>query len=244
MRTASIFIALVRLTDVLGQHLQHVYAIGQNKPSNIANLELALNNWVESLTRSCRLIVIRGSRLEVPGAANLRLAYLTTRLLLQRMELETDKRMSVYHEERITNRYMQARHTAEEILLLLQELQIEQLGGFWLPVAAFAFPATVSFLLRCALETENSLASLAQSNSFRIARDLVTTLRSLQKRYEWDLADICLAQHSEIVDRILADVATFEGGGNTMDGQEFVMPDASILDQYFPSLWDPLQNSW
>ncbi|KAH0601470.1 hypothetical protein MHUMG1_00346 [Metarhizium humberi] len=244
VRTANVFIALVRLTDVLDQHLQRVYAVDGNRPWDTASLELALNNWVESLTGSCRLIVIRGSRLEIPGAANLRLAYLTTRLLLQRMELEAEKRIYDQLNERIMNRYIQARRTAEEILLLLQELQAEQLGGFWLPVTAFAFPATVNFLLRCALEMESSLQGLARSSSFRIAQDIVATLRKYQKQFEWDLADICVAQHAEIVDRILGGVAREEESDNNMDIQEFSMPDASILDQYFPSLWDPLQNAW
>ncbi|KAK9440987.1 N-terminal binuclear Zn cluster-containing/DNA binding domain-containing protein [Metarhizium brunneum] len=244
VRTANVFIALVRLTDVLDQHLQRVYAVDGNRPWDTTSLELALNNWVESLTGSCRLIVIRGSRLEIPGAANLRLAYLTTRLLLQRMELEAEKRIYDQLNERIMNRYIQARRTAEEILLLLQELQVEQLGGFWLPVTAFAFPATVNFLLRCALEMESSLQGLARSSSFRIAQDIVATLRKYQKQFEWDLADICVAQHAEIVDRILGGVPREEESDNNMDIQEFSMPDASILDQYFPSLWDPLQNAW
>lgn len=238
------FIALVHLTEVLDQQLQHVYDVGRERSGNTTHLELALNSWVESLTGSCRLIIIRGSMLDIRGAVNLRLAYLTTRLLLQRMELESDKHLYGSHSESVMNRYMHARHTSEEILILLQELQAEQLGGFWLPVTAFAFPATVNFLLRCALETESSLAGLAQSGSFRIARDIVTTLRGHQTRHGWDLADICIAQHADIVDRILSGVTEDHEGGDTVDIQEFVMPDASILDQYFPSLWDPLQNAW
>jgi hypothetical protein len=161
------------------------------------------------------------------------------------MQLEADKRLDGPDGERIMNRYIQARHTAEEILLLLQDLQAEHFDGFWLPATAFALSATVSFLLRCALETENSLQGLAQSSPFRIAREIMDTLLRYQKQYQWDLADICLAQHTEMVDRILAGTATNEDqSGNSMSVQEFVMPDASILDQYFPSLWDPLQNAW
>jgi hypothetical protein len=242
---AHVFIALVRLTDVLDQHLQQVYEIGRDRSLDTINLELALNSWVEGLAGSCRLAVIRGSSLDTPGAPNLRLAYLTTRLLLQRLQLEAEKQMYGSQDKRLRNRYMQARRTAEEILLMLQELQVEQLSGFWLPVTAFAFPATVSFLLRCALETESSLADLAQSRPFQTARDIMTTLGSYQKQYDWDLADICLAQHTEIMDRILAGVAMHEDkSGYAMETQDFVMPDVSILDHYFPSLWDPLQNAW
>ncbi|KAK5995232.1 2,2-dialkylglycine decarboxylase [Cladobotryum mycophilum] len=252
-RTASIFIALVGLTDVLDQHLQHVYHIGRDKPWNTTNLELSLNAWVETLSGSCRLIVIRGSRLDIPGAANLRLAYLTARLLLQRIELEEDKQSYESNESRLMNRYSQARQTAEEILMLTQEFQPEHLGDFWLPISAFTYPATVNFLLRCALETENSPEGLAQSGSFRIVRDLIATLRCHQEKYGWELGDVCLAQHAELVEKILAGVALDEqgqgsnnnsnnDGGSAMDIQDFIMPDSSILDQFFPSLWDPLQK--
>lgn len=247
VRTASVFIALAGLTDVLDRHLQHVYRVGgRDRSWDTTNLELSLNNWVESLTGSTRLIIIRGSHLDMAGAANLRLAYLTTRLLLQRIELESDKQTYGPGEERLMNRYIQARRTSEEILMLVQELQPRQLGDFWLSVSAFAFPATVNFLLRCALETESSPASLAQSTSFRIARDLIATLRSHQEKSGWDLADVCLAQHAEVVDKVLGGVAPDEqgGGGGMAEIQDFVMPDASIIDQFFPSLWDPLQNAW
>lgn len=246
VRTASVFIALAGLTDVLDRHLQHVYRVGRDRSWDTTNLELSLNNWVESLTGSTRLIIIRGSHLDMAGAANLRLAYLTTRLLLQRIELESDKQTYGPGEERLMNRYIQARRTSEEILMLVQELQPRQLGDFWLSVSAFAFPATVNFLLRCALETESSPASLAQSTSFRIARDLIATLRSHQEKSGWDLADVCLAQHAEVVDKVLGGVAPDEqgAGGGMAEIQDFVMPDASIIDQFFPSLWDPLQNAW
>ncbi|KAK2590865.1 hypothetical protein QQS21_011439 [Conoideocrella luteorostrata] len=245
IQVADVFIALVRLTDVLDQYLQHTYDIDQDKSWDTTKLEQALNNWVDGLPGTCRLIIIRGSKSDIQGAANLRLAYLTTRLLLQRIELEADKRNYGSIDQRILNRYTQARHTAEDILLLLQELQADDLGGFWLSVTAFAFPATVNFLLRCALETESSLTGLAQSGSFLIARDIITALRSHKKNYDWDLADICLAQHADIVDKILAGTtADNHIDGAVLDLQELDMLDVSILDQYFPSLWDPLQHSW
>ena len=133
--------------------------------------------------------------------------------------------------------------TSEEILMLIQDLQPEHLGDFWMSVSAFSFPAAVNFLLRCALETENSPEGLAQSPSFKIARDLITTLRSHQEQHKWDLGDVCLAQHAEIVDKMLAGAVPDEQGGNSssLDLQDF---DVSILDHIFPSVWDPLQNAW
>lgn len=246
-RIASVFIALVSLTDVLDQHLQYVYTVDKEQKNSTTNLELALNNWVETLAGTVRLIILRGSHLDIPGASNLRFSYLTTRLLLQRIELESDKHVYQAHDRRLMNRYIQARRTAEEILLLTQELKPEQLGDFWLSTHAFSYPATVNFLLRCGLETESSPAELVQSPSFRIAYDLINTLRSHKEKYSWDLADVCLAQHAEIVDKILASVSSHQSQGISAifdSQQDFVMPDASIIDQLFPSLWDPLQNAW
>lgn len=244
-KVASIYIALVGLTDVLDLHLKHIYDFCTNEPRNTTHLELALNNWVESLDDTIRRVIVRGTNLDIPGAANLRLAYLTVRLLLQRLELEKDKQVYDSQDSRLLNRYIQARRTSEDILILTQELQPEHLADFWLPGSAFAFPATVSFLLRCALETENSPTGLAQSSSLKIASDLISALRSHQEKNAWDLSDICLAQHADIVEKVLSLVpAEDPGNDGSLDIQDFIMPDASIIDQFYPSLWDPLQSAW
>lgn len=238
---------MLSLTDVLDKHLQFIYNVNKDSSANTTDLELALNSWVECLTGTNRLIILRGSNLDVPGASNLRLSYLTVRLLFQRIQLEADKHMYEGHDQRLANRYIQARRTAEDILLLTQELRPEQLGDCWLSTHAFSYPATVNFLLRCGLETENSPAGLVQSASFRIAHDLITTLRKHQEQHSWELADVCLAQHAEIVDKILASVShepQQEASGGVFEPSEFVMPDASMIDTLFPSLWDPLQNVW
>lgn len=260
---ASVFIALVSLTEVLEQHLQFIYQVDRDKNINPANLELDLNTWVESLDGNVRLIILRGSHLDIPGASNLRFSYLTTRLLLQRIQLEADKQVYGAHDERLLNRYLQARRTAEDILIMTQEFQPEQFGDFWLSTSAFSYPATVNFLLRCALETQSSPVEVVQSTSFRIARDLIDTLRAHQENQYWNIGDVCLAQHAEIVDKIISSVShdsqgshgsssntsggnANAGASNGFDMQDFVLPDASIIDQFFPSLWDPLQmqNAW
>ncbi|KAM5361219.1 hypothetical protein ACJZ2D_013235 [Fusarium nematophilum] len=243
---ASIYVALVGLTDVLDLNLRHIYHFSKtDETRDTTHLELALNNWVESLGDEIRRIIIRGTNLGIPGAANLRLSYLIVRLLLQRIELEAEKHLYDSQDSRLLNRYMQARRTSEDILILTQELQPEHLADFWLPSSAFAFPATVSFLLRCALETENSPSGLAQSSSLRIASDLLSVLRSHKEKHGWDLGDICLAQHTEVLDKLLAMAPPEEAGQDgALDLSEFVMPDASFMDQFFPSLWDPLQNAW
>ncbi|KAF5021445.1 hypothetical protein F66182_6509 [Fusarium sp. NRRL 66182] len=243
---ASVYVALVGLTEVLDLHLRHVHQFNNtDETKDTTQLELALNNWVEALNGDVRRVIIRGRNLEVPGAANLRLAYLTVRLLLQRIELEAEKRIRDAGDIRLMNRYLQARRTAEEILILTQELQSEHLADFWLPSSAFAFSTTVSFLLRCALETENSASGLVHSSSLKIASDLLTILRSHREKDAWDLGDICVAQHTEIVEKLLV-MSTPEDSvaDGSLDLSSFIMPDGSFLDQLFPGLWDPLQSAW
>ncbi|KAL2689850.1 hypothetical protein Neosp_003911 [[Neocosmospora] mangrovei] len=242
---ASIYVALVGLTDVLDLHLTHIYQIRKtDELGDVTHLELALNNWIDSLNDRVRRVIIRGTNLDIPGAPNLRLAYLTVRLLLQRIELEAEKRISSAGDSRLLNCYMEARRTSEEMLILTQELQPVHLADFWLPSSAFSFPAAVSFLLRCALETENSPSGLSQSNSLKIASDLLTALRSHKEEHAWDLGDICLAQHTEVVDKLLAMVPEEPGPDGASDFSEFAMLDPSFIDQFLPSLWDPLQNAW
>jgi hypothetical protein len=263
VRAASVFIALVSLTEVLDQLLNFIYRVDGDRSSAPENLELELNTWVESLSGAVRSIVLRGSQLDEPGASSLRFSYLTTRLLLQRIQLEVDKTTYGSQDERLLNRYLQARRTAEDILIMTQELQPQHLGDFWLSPTAFSYPDVVNFLLRCALETEVSPAALVKSPSFRLARDLVDALRSHQEKHSWNVGDVCLVQHADIVDKILSSVSshdhhapgdshsssTGEDGnelGAGFDVQDLMLSDASIIDQFFPSLWDPLQlqNFW
>ncbi|KAF4424252.1 transcriptional regulatory [Fusarium acutatum] len=243
---ASVYIALVGLTEVLDLHLRHVHQFSlSDESTDTTHLELALNNWIETLSDEIRRVVIRGNNLKIPGAANLHLSYLTVRLLLQRIELEAEKRVRDTGDSRLLNRYMQARRTAEDILILTQELQPEHLADCWLPSSAFAFSTTVSFLLRCALETENSTAGLVQSSSLKIASDLLSALREHKDKHAWDLGDICLAQHADVVEKLRAMTPPEDPSAEeVLDFSSFAMAEPSYLDQLFPSLWDPLQNVW
>lgn len=244
-QASSIFVALFGLTEVLDLYLQHLYRVDSDRPNHIVNLDFNLNRWVESLEVNVRRIITRGTHLDLPGAANLRLSYLSTQLLLRRLELEDDRDKEDIEPEMLANRYMQVRRIAEDIVLLVQELQEEHLGDFWLPVSAFVFPSTTTFLLRCALETESSQAGLAQSSSLRLAWELITALRHHRDKNGWDLGDICLAQHAEIVERLMSPAASSEASVTGLplpELQEMAVSDASFIDQLFPSLWDALRN--
>ncbi|KAI1490243.1 fungal-specific transcription factor domain-containing protein [Biscogniauxia mediterranea] len=211
----SFFIALSGLTDVLDHYLQYLYRLKRDTNSSVRNLEFRLNQWAESLEGGARWAITRGTQLYLPGAADLRLAYLS---------------------------YIHVRRAAEDIVLLVRELQEQQLGDLWLPTSAFAFPSTVTFLLRCALETENSPAGLAVSMSLRLASALISALRQHQESSSWDLGDICLAQHAEIVEKLMMpSSSSSHAEENTpldLGSQDAIIQDVSFVDELFPSLWD------
>ena len=138
---------------------------------------------------------------------------------------------------------MDARRIAEDIVILVQELEPAQLGDFWLPVAAFTFVSTVTFLIRCALETEQSATGLSQSTSLQMADEFLASLRSHQKNFGWDLGDICLAQHSELVEKLqTSPPISVPSENSTIEARQHLVPDTTFIDELFPSIWDTLQS--
>ncbi|KAJ5573922.1 transcriptional regulator family: Fungal Specific TF [Penicillium hispanicum] len=237
----EVFIALTTLTEVLDFCLEYVYSITVEEPAR--DLDLELNKWVDTLTGNVRKIITRGIMLEVPGASNLRLAYLAVKLLLRRIYLDRERQTPNFSSEKLANHVMDARRTAEDIVVLVQELREMQLGDFWLPVAAFTFVSTVTFLIRCALETEQSSLALSQSPSLRMAAEFLSSLRSLQQNFGWDLADICLAQHSDVVEKLMTSTPAVDVLGDTnVEPRQHFMPDMAFIDAMFPSIWDTLQS--
>lgn len=172
-------------------------------------------------------------RLEIPGAANLRLAYLSARLLLRRIQLDHTKKTDAAADA-LGAGYMQVRRTVEDIVSLVQELGEAQLGDFWLPVAAFTFSHTVTFLIRCALETVDAYGGLAQNPSLRLASDLIVALKSHQERNSWDLADICVSQHAEVVTRLMTEDVPDDGFMDTFLSAQDMSMDFPFMDDMFP----------
>ncbi|KAI1443576.1 fungal-specific transcription factor domain-containing protein [Annulohypoxylon stygium] len=226
----AIFVELSRLTDILDCYLQYLYQVDKEADALVANLELRLNRWVESLEGDARQIIFRGSSLHIPGAPNLRLAYLSIQLLTHRIRMENTRSKTDIDEDSLANQYIQIRRTAEDIVCLVQELQEKQLGDFWMPISSFIFPSTVTFLLRCALETGRSPADLAGNSSFKLARDLITALRRHRDNSGWDLGDICLAQHAEIVEKLASPIQPIEDSISTTSFGDLMIPDDLFLD--------------
>lgn len=235
----SIYVALSGLTAVLDHYLQYLYQVTKDPSISVGRLELCLNRWVDSLDGDVRRVITRGTSLQFPGAANLRLAYLSVQLLTHRVTMDDTRSRDGANSEALANQYISVRRTAEDIVLFAQELQEEHLGDFWLPVSAFAFPSTVSFLLRCALETERSPRELANNNCVKLAWDLIMALRRHKDNSDWDLGDICLAQHGEVVEKLMAPVEADENNAPILGYEDILLPDDLLINDIFGSLSNP-----
>ncbi|OHF04245.1 fungal specific transcription factor domain-containing protein [Colletotrichum orchidophilum] len=199
----SVYLAFVALARFLDRYLERIYDLEKTSTTGPWDLEVLLTQWEDSLENNIRRRIIRGGEsLDIPGSANLRLAYLYIRLLLRKWELDAEKPANADNTSSIPMRcYLEVRRAAEEIVLLVQELKDLQLGDYWLPLLTFAFTSTTKFLLRCALETENTISGLAQSMSLKLARDLIDALQ-VHRQKAWDVGDLCIAQYSEVIEKL------------------------------------------
>ncbi|XHG07882.1 hypothetical protein AWENTII_011012 [Aspergillus wentii] len=229
---SSIFIALTSITEVLSRYLEHIYTVSNPSPNLSAlDLEQWLNNWEESLPDDIRRLALWGSNLNAPGAANFRLSYLAVKLLLRRIQLDLEKSLIHTEDDTLAASYTHAQRAAEEIVHLIQELNESDLHGFWIPVNAFTLTSATTFLLRIGLRVKNTTTRNAP---LRIANDMITTLRAHRDNYGWDLADHCLVNCADLLERIGA----VESGGDVSaqlfpDVQENLDIDPSILDELF-----------
>ncbi|GLA55141.1 hypothetical protein AnigIFM63604_001630 [Aspergillus niger] len=243
---ASIFIAFTTLTEVLGQYLEYIYHVSSPVRKTITSLSHLLTNWEGSLDINTRHIIHRGTDLSTPGAANLRLAYLSVKLLLRRIALDMDDEhteTSNFDNGNDSNcssfSFTQVERTAEEIVHLVKELDEQQLRGFWVPVQAYSLTSATTFLLRSGLRRVKSHSANSDSNPpLDLAKEMVATLQSHRQQFGWDLGDDCLAKCADLVER----VASLESDGMSLSlNEELSDPshvldiDTSILDEVF---WD------
>jgi hypothetical protein len=182
-------------------------------------------------------MILRGVDLAVPGSSNLRLAYLYLRLLSRKLDAECGRRFGVPEGASLTtSSHTLIRRAAEEIVVFVQELDETALGDFWLPLSAFTLSSTITFLLRCAIESTAVQEGLTKSVSFRLTKDMMAALQSHRQCASWDLGDICITQYSHLIEKLAAsDSASLEV---VPDFEQLMLSDASAIDEFCPSLWD------
>lgn len=201
---SPIFASLVSLTEVLGTSLEHVYSVDPGSSSSAPPQSLAslLKVWESALPPDLQTIILENTKLHNQGVANLRLAHLALKLLHCRIQLNLHTSPSSQ-----TEQYAVAHSAAESIVRFVQRLHETPFPGFWIPMNAYALTSATTFLLRSALH--GSIVSL------QLARQMVSALRELRDRYGWDLADHCLGQCAEVLDRVESVVGG--AGGELVD---------------------------
>ncbi|KAL1908332.1 hypothetical protein Sste5344_005860 [Sporothrix stenoceras] len=202
---ASCFVALVTLTEVLYRCLEHVYNLDKynvaRPESSLFDFETLLTNWEDSLSDDLRRLVIRGTNLVGPGAANLRLAYLSVKLFIRRIQLDWDKVALRVGGDADSQYFIQARRAAEEIVDFVRELDATHFADFWMPPSAYSLTSATTFLLRSALNARRGQPA-ARNSPLKLARAMVDSLRAHRRDYDWDIADNCLFNCSDLVDKI------------------------------------------
>ncbi|KAF2153591.1 hypothetical protein K461DRAFT_312932 [Myriangium duriaei CBS 260.36] len=239
----SVFLALLTLTEVLGRYLENIYCVSKSPSAHSSmssvELELLLTGWEDTLDDDIRRLAIRGVCLDMPGAANFRLAYLAVKLVLRRIQCDSAKSL-MQTEEAVAYASLQAQRVTEEIVHHIQELQEIHLKGYWLQMNAFTLTSGTTFLLRTALKPTNT----AKNTSLKLAKDMINALMKYRTQFRWDLADDCLANCADMIEKI-------EAGNDPMaaelaDFQEFVNTNALMMDDAFmgfgstfeTDLWD------
>ncbi|CAK7264539.1 hypothetical protein SEPCBS119000_001048 [Sporothrix epigloea] len=248
---AQIYVALVSLTGVLDLYLENIYNLHEDsqKASAIRHLSDKLAEWEATLRGDLRRIVLRGTVMtnrDYPGSANLRLAYLAVQLLRQRVEPETLPEEAIGY----NTGHNAVQKAAEDIVFLVEELTEGQLADFWLPTSAFTLASAATSLLRCALDPSAVPTTSPSSStaSISLVKQLLNSLKRHRESSGWDVADICLTQYGEIVDKLAQSAGSSD---TTFQDPALLMPDVFMdnvpnipdIDAMFPNLWDVFTNN-
>jgi hypothetical protein len=235
-RTHLYFICLCELTKILGKALKMVYDIRKLPDEQLfISQQQDLEQKLESY-RYTRGSYSMDSR--HPGGRNLELSEQALRLLLARLNLQ------FAHASQNTVRIQEAWNSCEfratTMFTLLKSFERSDFGAWMLPYVAYHITSAVSLLLRVALETSGIDRSRAQS-CFSKAGDFVWLMRQAKDNFDWDLAEICLTQCENVVER-LRNLFHHENNANLHSGGPDVRsPKAEDLPQ-IPSPYNPLRD--
>lgn len=202
-KPAECFILLCALTEVLGDILPPLYD-RRCRPATETNkllrrLEIDLDEWEESLPRWA---ANQSNSALVSGLSSLRLEFLSVKMLVCRIGFHSATHSSeqclpevrAYH-------HAMLRESAKAIITFLTSLTEQNLNEFWMPYSAYHICSATIILLRCAIdasdrETADSCMSCLSEVKQWLTWAYVT--------HHWDLAEICLAQCAEPIDRLNA----------------------------------------
>ncbi|KAF2724153.1 hypothetical protein K431DRAFT_241866 [Polychaeton citri CBS 116435] len=195
---AETFLHLCLLTRLLSDILPFVYSL-QNDPSTtekkLRKATCALDDWEENLPTTLRDGSIN------PGGSNLWFCYLSVRLLTQRLAMKAASSHDVGTlDSREARSYQMTllRGHASDLIDFVVSLKECSLYGFWLPYTAHILASATIIYLRCAVDAANSAREECVATLIRLHNQL----QNFQKRYEWDIADMCLERCKDLIEKL------------------------------------------
>ncbi|TGO84476.1 hypothetical protein BPOR_0500g00020 [Botrytis porri] len=201
IRPAGCFILLCTLTEILGDILPLLYdrrcrPIAETNKL-LRQLETHLDEWEESLPQWA---ISKSNAEQVSGLSSLRLGFLSVKMLLCRIAFHSAthspdpclKEAKAYHQAML-------RECAKAIATFLTSLTEQNLNEFWMPYSAYHICSATIILLRCAIDTTD----------VETAESCKSSLSEVKRWLDWahtshhcDLAEICLAQCAEPIERL------------------------------------------
>ena len=246
-RAAEAFIALCNLTEILGKMLDHLYDLSINDTAveattkSYRRIEISIYDWEEALPSALRSQVAGTRDLSIKGAANLRLCFLSTKFLLQKMQFDSTCQDQSSPPEAVSVNRKATQKVAKEIADFVTKLRPLDLGDFWLPMGAFLLSSAATFLLRCVLDNLNDSSGGEGTSALHEASRMIDALKSHRDGFGWDLGDVCLAQCEPLVHRVSQ---AFESQNMTSSGVDLADQDPlegmgiDAFGELMPSIWD------
>jgi len=269
LNSASTFIQLCKLTQILGDILPHVYALRLDLDelwTCLRKTECALDKWRADLPPSLTLNHLPSTS-DVNGSSNLWFAFLSIKLLTCRLAVKATLKETTSSTETHHSRLATLREASCATVDFVASLQHEQLQEFWLPYTSYLLVSAATILLRCTIECEDLATKKSCISKLIVFR---ARLRTAREKSGWDLADFCLERREEPIQK-LADamqtisyprqkeraetaasrsydhpmqVAVTDGTGNELVALPDLFLSLDTLEHPWDNLWDTFDTSW
>lgn len=256
------FVRLCMLSRILGDTLPLVYSLREASDDlkrRLRKIECELDDWELLLPNYLKRD--QTELCNVNGRSNLHFAYLSLRLLVQRLWFRTLPKDS----EQSTERYYflaMLRVAASKVTSYVVSLTEAQLQEFWMPYTSYLLVTSATILLRCAIESPEVADKKFCVTNLVAFRD---RLRAAHDILQWDLADFCLERCDEPIQKMAdalgvdsghmsepqalsqANVPSTEGSdpyaNDTVSINDLLLP-LDSLDYPWETLWDGMEGPW
>lgn len=235
-QSASTFVHLCKLTHILGNVLPLVYELQidvQDMWRSLRKAECAVDDWVLSLPA---YVAFQSSfsASDVNGSSNLWFAYLSTQLLLRRLDLKATLKEATPASADRQYRLYRLRKASCDVINFVISLTDAQMQEFWLPYTSYLLVTAATILLRCVVECGDPATRKSCIENLIRFRD---RLRRGSQESGWDLADFCLERCDEPIQKFADGLQSLPQDNSIIDdGQTSAAPASTSASQ--PDLGD------